>query len=283
MALDFSLTQDKNNGATLSFKDVSTGITYTDIKAVRFQMNNYVDELNETTVATPAAMEQFRLYIKTSLATSIYDLKQIYLSSFYYPFINTLNVLSGDLFIKTGRYSAPTTYLPTAAQIPLIFNLQDWGFDSNYTTFPSRVYDLQYEVYQDTSPTTLSNVTQDKQYIVTGSGTDTATWNGNVYRVGEVFIAQDNGIVTFTVTGNLKILLSSKQKFFTFTWTLQNRLAKLYVTNNCNNANMDKLRNIWVELDSLQWMDYTQALAVKYATDTIDRIDKELTLLESCS
>lgn len=282
MSLNFTLEQDLNNGASLIFKDTSVGINYPDVKAVRFIMNNYIDELNQSNVGYQYAMEQYRLYIKTSLFPSVYDNKTLNLTSYYYPFISGLSVLLNDTFTQASRYSKPNSYLPTSAQIPLIFGLSDWAL-SNFTSFPGRVYDLQYEIYGDTTPTTLTNVTQDKQYIVTGSGSDTAIWNGNIYRVGEVFIAQNNGSVTFIGSGNLKILIDSYQKFFCFTWNLKHRLGLLYAKNHCCGCDMIKLRNIWVELDSLDWMNFSQSLSVKFATDTIVRLEMEISVLENCN
>jgi len=163
---------------------------------------------------------------------------------------------------------------------PFVLDTSNFGIDQ--TVFPDTIYNVQYEAYEATTPTTLSNVTIDTQYIVYGSGT--CLYNGNIYREGEVFIATDNGAVSFTSSAKLGQLMASKHKFFTLVWGLKQRLYTIVHENlgscTCDTELLDKIQT---ELDSLEWANYTQQISITKAQNTINWINEKLTEIENAS
>jgi hypothetical protein len=162
---------------------------------------------------------------------------------------------------------------------PLDLTTANFGIDQ--TVFPNTVYNVQYELYKKTTPVTLTNVSNEVQYIVYGDGT--CTYNGNTYREGEVFIAENNGAVSFTGGAKLAELLESRHKFYTFVWELKQRLYNIVHENLNNQANdyTELLDKIQSELDSLDWANYTQQISISKAQKTINWINEKLTEIEN--
>lgn len=164
---------------------------------------------------------------------------------------------------------------------PLVLSTEDFGIDE--TVFPSTVYNVQYEVYGMTTPTTLTNVVLDTQYIVYGDGT--CLYNGNTYSTGEVFIATDNGAVSFTGSAKLGELMASRHKYYTLVWSLKQRLYTIIHESlgTCSCELSELLDKIQSELDSLEWANYTQQISVSKAQKTINWIEEKLTEIENGS
>lgn len=286
VAASFFKEVDNSTGAYLFFKDttpdygVGGNITYSDVRAVRMVMTNWTGQQNPTTLIEGDALEQYREYIKTSITTSVYDNKTITLSQFFIPFIDGLTVLAGDTFETTGAFSTyinPTEYLPTNTFNVFPIPLSYWGI-TDRTTFEDMVYGLQYEIYVDTDPVTLANVVNEKQYIVYGT-TGTAIWNGNTYRIGEVFIASDNGAISFTGDAVVKVLEASVNNYFAITYDIENRVA-IYVADNRCACENPKIWEIYAQLKSLKVSNYSQWESITKAMVTIAELQQTMTILE---
>lgn len=286
VALNFSHDIDNSTGAYIFFKDITPdygvngNISYSDVKAVRMLMTNWTGYQNPTTLGEGDELTQYERYIKTSITTSVYDNKTLTLSSFFIPFITGLTVLSGDTFETTGTFSTyipPSTYLPTNTFNVLSLPISYWGI-TDRDTFESMVYGLQYEIYVDTDPVTLTNVVDEKQYIVHGTTGD-AEYNGNTYRIGEVFIAEDNGAITFTGDAVVKVLEASVNKYFAIVWDIENRLS-IYVADNVCECDNPEVNQMYSNLDALNWSNYSQWESINNAMATIAKLDEQLTILE---
>lgn len=287
--LNYDLSQDLSNGQTAFFKDITVdygvggNISYSGVKAVRLLFFTFENRQNPTSLANPDSLVQYQQYIKTSVTTSVYDLKTLGLADFFIPFISGLTVLTGDTFNTTGifsQYISPATYLPTNAHNILNLTPAYWGLTD--TVFPDTIYGLQYEIYQDTSPSVLSNVTSGKQYVVVGT-TGTCGYNGNTYRIGEVFIASSNGGVTFTGDANLKILTTSINKYYTFLFNIEWRLNLLVLNKQCSCDKFfsDKICHIQLEIDALKGANYANWTSAVKALQTIVWLQDMLTQLEA--
>lgn len=240
--LTYDIQVSMQDGKSCGFADITAdyGINgnpnYSDILAVRLYFGIYANEVAPTTLTATAPMDQYREYQKTSLASSVYDNKTIQHGQDYIPFITSLTVLSGDIFITTGRYSeyiAPATYLPTAVRNVLTLFPTDLGITQTLV-FPDGVYYLTYEVYTISGISTGGNVVANTQYMVKGSGT--VVYDGNTYRTGEVFIAADANVVTYTGSAVLVVLNSLVFRYFIFTFSIETQLAVLILelTRSCN-------------------------------------------------
>lgn len=290
LQLEFDIEIDNTNGQTMAFTDTTTNygvggnINYSAVKATRFLFQNYLDTSSVQTLQFPQSLSQFFEYIKIGGGVNIYDNKIISDGNIFIPFVD-LPVSGGDTWETLGIYSpyiSPSNYLPTQIRNRYFLNPSDWGI--NETVFPSTIYGLQYEIYVD-APSPLTNVVQEKQYIVVGDDSDTCTYDNSTYRVGEVFIAVDNGAVTFTGNATLKVLHSSRQKYYTFAWGLYNRLYNLIhqkLTCECVDTDMMYLLyTIQAELLAMKWANLTQRISIAKTQKTINWINEKLTLLEN--
>jgi hypothetical protein len=125
----------------------------------------------------------------------------------------------------------------------------------------------------------LTNVTNEYQYIVAGAGT--CLYNGATYRQGEVFIAVNNGAVSFTGSANLKILEASRQKFYIFTWELKKRFYEQVANDLCCDCTNPVFYKIQTELDSLEWSNLTQQISEALSQKTINWINEKLNQMEN--
>lgn len=280
---------DDTYGKTLFFSDISANygvggnINYSDVKCIRLMCSTYLGTQFPTSIASPDEFEQWVQYIKTDINTQVYDNKSVGLADLFLPFIAGISVQYPGTFDTTGvvsKYISPAQYLPASNHNILNLDTSYWGIPEEI--FPNLVYGLQYEIYQDTTPNPLTTVTDQKQYIVYGT-TGTATWNGNTYRIGEVFIASNNGAVTFTGDATIKILSASKNKYYVFIWGLEKRLWELFLANNCGcdaqfAANIDMIN---LEMQGLDWTNLNNWVSATKATDTINWINDRLTILEN--
>jgi len=260
LTLNYNLPIDNSNGEAVFFSDITLdyGIggnpTYADIQQCRFLCGNYPNTVITTSLSVGHALEKYRQYRLIRGGGQVYDNKTINAGDTYIPFTDNETVQLGDVFETTGyfsKYVAPATYLPTVSMNVFIMDTSYWGYST--AVFPSAVQPLQYEVYVTTSPDPLTNVTTDYQYIVTGTGSDTVIYNGNTYRVGEVFIASDNGVVTFTGTANLKILAASVFNYWIWIWELLKRYDEVVLSQeNCGCSDNPALCQIWVLFFAMQ-------------------------------
>lgn len=290
LTLEYDISVNPTDGESANFIDSSIdygiggNITYSDVKDIRFYRGNYVDDQNVQLLSGSGTMEQWREYQSQTLAPFTYDNKIIPIAGKFIPFISGIIVQSNSIMQTTGRYSpyiSPATYLPLVTKNVLVLTPADFGLTD--TIFPDRVYYGQYEVYIDTSPTTLTNVTNGNMYIVYGGATGTCTYNGSIYRPGEVFIAGDNNAVVFANGAVLKILGALRFKYFTFTYNIQKSLADLTVRAiaDCKATDdlMYKIVVMRAKLKGLQTLNIMNWTSAALAQNTIDDITKEIAVI----
>lgn len=290
--LNYLSTLDVSTGETVFFSDTTVGygtggnIGYSDVKQVRLVCGNYKSETFPVNVSVGDTLYQWVQYQKTSLLPSTYDDVIVNSGDFYIPFIQGITVLSGDTFIAAGfasKYIPPATYLPTSSHNILNLDPSYWQLGYNevpLTVFDSQVFSLQYEIYQDTTPNPLITVVIDKQYIVTGN-TGVCTYNGSDYKIGMVFIAADNGVVTFTGDSTLKVLYASAFNYWTWVWDLNKRLLLVGLNQeNCGCRDNPVICQIRDTFYVFEWSSYLQWVSVSKNMANIDWINQQLLILE---
>ena len=295
MNLEYNFSLDMSDGKTALFTDTSLDYgqpgnpDYADVKAIRLVLGNYTDDNNVQTLTAGAVMDQWRQYQNQDITPFVYDNKTIPLAGRFIPFIAGITVDTGNTMKTTGQYSqyiSPATYLPDAVKTVLQRTVADFGINADGNIFPDRVYYATYEIYGDTTPTTLSNVTEGVQYIIHGAPGDTAIYNGNTYRPGEVFIASDNGAIFFTGTGTANLLLAIRFKYFIFAYECEKGLAELILKAaqccNCAENIMYRCMVARALLDGLRFADIQNATSAKLANDTIQHILSEIKELKNC-
>ena len=265
--VDFTLNINGENGKDIYFKDATVNADYSLIKAIRLQLGNYLAIQN---ISEATTLKAFNKYLKTFGIPRVYDGIEISTGDFFIPQTD-LDIIGNDKFETTGYYVPNTTFLPTATNT-LVLSTSDWGIDS--TVFPDTIYPCQYETYIDTTPSTLSNTTEGKTYIVVGSGT--AVNNSNTYTTGEVFTASTNGAVTFTGSANLKILQSSRHKFYVFTWGLSSRYYSTFFEDYIANGFNPLANELGAELKALEWANLTQRISMSKCQETIQYINDKI-------
>lgn len=266
--MEFTLELNKSNGESLSFLDETS--VYANVKGTRFIFQKNITTVGEDVVAG-GTLEAFKKYIKTSGTAKVYDAKTIGVGGIYIPRADTI-VLSGDSFEYLNATVKPLGYLPSLTLLTIVPS--DLLLDD--VIFPNDVYALQYETYVDTSPSTLSNLVDETQYMVVGSGT--CVYNGNTYYQNEMFIATDNSAVSFTGSANLKVLLESRNKFFTFNWLLTQSFYQLVLYRlglNCCEDN-EIIKKIQSKLLALEWTNYTQEISITKSLQTMNWVEDKI-------
>lgn len=288
--MSFVINQNLTNGATGNFVDTTpygTGSypNYSDIKCVRFLWGNYNIQKEEQVFANGETLEQWHEYQSLTLTGYTYDNKTIPLYGKFIPFISGITVLSGSEMQATGQYSQlvlPATYLPTANFTPYIMTPSNVGVEEIENRFPDGVYWLTYETYIDNSPLTPANVVDGKQYMVFGNGA-TATYGGNTYRQGEVFIANNNGAITFTGGGTVKVLSGIDFQYFSFVYSCLKRLAELqvYLQANCIcNENLQyQINSMYNKLRGVEFASIQNLVAAGIAQGVIDDVSTQLNVI----
>lgn len=282
MATDFTITQNLETGETALFVDTSTDVTFADVKAVRLVIGYYPLAANPQTLTAGNEMEQWREYQNIKLPAPTYDNKVIPVTGLFVPFISGIPVASGNEMKTTGNYSPfidPADWLPTVNYTPLVRTPADFGVEPVSDKFPDAVYSGSYEQYGDNSPGTPTNLVDGKKYIVFGTGA-TCTFDGNIYREGEVFQAQSSNAVSFTGGGTVKILTGIRFKYFPFTYFIQSKLANIqaYIQANCicNETIQYQLSDVYRKLLSVQDGILMNLMSPRIAQDMINDMNSEL-------
>lgn len=283
--LNTSLVIDNTNGENLFFSDISTDEVFADTEQIRLLNGVWSQQQNPETLVAGDELIQWKQYRKTGgITPTVYDDKTIAIGDTFIPFIAGLEVLAGDTFETTGFYSAyiaPADYLPTSSFNILPLSSSYFGYTDSI--YPSDVYSQQYEVYGVTSPDPLTDVVEDTQYIVYGT-TGTAVADGNTYRIGEVFIAQADGSVTFTGDATLKILVASVYNNYTFIWPLEYRYLQLVLaTDFAGYPNSTSIEIINILMQALIYANYQQWVSMSWSVTTIDWIEEQLNILKNAN
>jgi hypothetical protein len=252
----------------------SPNLTRAQVSMVRIQFGNYPAISGEAQKKAGETLVQYRKYLKTSGSAKTYDSKVINSGDIYIPFLTNTTVQSGDVFQDLGYYVpyVPTSaFLPTTNSTPYILSISQVGLSSSNETITDLVWSLQYEVYGVATGTPFTSV-QGMQYIVVSGGT--AVQDGNIYRVGEVFVG-DGTSVTMTGGATVASLSSTTEKTFVTDFNLRlaiynlqsERLANPCACKDDSDIQIAKLYNL---LDFLSYQQYTNAVSFEQATDLLE-------------
>ena len=280
--LSYNISQNFADGTTIQFVDNTTNYgvggnpDYSNILATRLYFGIYNNQIAPTTLNYPDALNEYREYQKTSNTISSYDSKSILINQRYIPCVSGLTTLINDQFVTTGNYSKIQSYLPTINQIPLVLSTADLGISQ--PTFPDGVYSLTYEVYIASGISTGGHVVANTQYMVSGSGT--VTYDGNTYRTGEVFIATDTNVVTYTSSAVLVTLSNIVYKYFTLSYSIETQLATLILTLaqecSCNNELWYQISNMRNRLDAVKLSDIMNRTDAELSQQIVNDIQVEI-------
>jgi len=283
--LSFNIAQNLADGTTFDFVDTTNNYgvggnpAYSDILATRLYFGVYSAQIDPKILNYNASMDEYREYQKTSTTVSSYDSKSILVNELFIPYVSGLTVLYNDQFVTTGRYCKPHSFLPTINKIPLTLTTTDLGITPS--VFPDGVYYLSYEVYVTSGISTGGNVAANTQYMVSGSGT--VTYNGNVYRTGEVFIAADNNAVTYTSSAVLVTLSAITFKYFTLSYNIESQLSVMILTLvqdcTCNDEIWYQISNMRNDLDAVKMADTMNKTDAELSNQIINNIQTTITTI----
>ncbi len=200
---------------------------YSAIKSVQIIVGNYATFIRGEQISS-GELEQWREYQSMTLEAFTYDDKEIPFMGTFIPFITGIQVQAGSVFAITGNYSVKTDWLPMPNYAPYVFDVENMGIEGENGVITDGIYWSTYSTYIDTTPNPLVTALDSVQYIVYGT-TGTATVNGNIYRIGEVFLSDGNDAVTYIGDATLKVLDGIIFKFFACTYQAQKKLAELQV------------------------------------------------------
>jgi hypothetical protein len=283
MALELNTSYiSGNEGTTTLFNDI-TGVTasnsyskggnigYADVDAVRFKIASLESIYNVATLNVGDTFSQYTEYICTAGSGTI-DGKVISGGQYFIPQSSGLSVPSGMTFETTGYYNPPilATWLPTASQVPLTLSLAQVNQTSN-STLQDSLYTIQYEVYVDSFTGTQAAVSGQRYMVLTS----TATYSGNIYRFGEIFIATDTSSIV--ASGNVVKLNAAITQYFTITWNMLQSLFTLVVIP--NSSLQAEIYEIRVQLEMLANSCATGNVSYTYSRGLIARLQGQTTYL----
>lgn len=262
-------------GTTTLFNDI-TGVTapnsysksgnigYSDVDAVRFKIAS-LESINS--VATLNAGDSFTQYVEyiCTAGSGTIDNKGIAGGQYFIPQISGLSVPSGMTFQTTGYYNPPilAEWLPTNNQIPLTLSLAQIN-QASATYVEDSLYTIQYEVYVDSFTGTQAAVIGQRYMVLTS----TATYDGNTYRFGEIFIGNDTSSIV--AAGNVVKLNAATTQYFTLTWNMLQVLFDLVVIPDADLQK--KIYGIRVQLEYLYNSCATGNVSYTYSLELIQRI-----------
>lgn len=269
-------------GTTAIFKDItgttapnsygkSGNITYSDVDAVRLKTSTLSSIETTTVLEAGDSFTQYVEYICTDGNGTI-DGKGISVGEYFVPQISGLSVPSNMEFEATGYYVYPilATWLPTANETALTLSLSQLN-QSGSTTLEDSVYTIEYEVYKDRFTGTQAAV-DGQSYMVLSS---TATYDGNTYRAGEVFIATDT--TNIVAAGNVVLLAGAVTQYFTITWNILQSLFDLVPFKDV--SLQESIFEIRLQLEGLENSCATNNVSYEYSSQLIERIQKQVTAL----
>jgi len=274
--MEITINQNLQTGETGNFVDLTAYADYSDIIVSRFIFGNIKAAQEPQDLEVGASLIQYNQYQSQTLEAFTYDNKVLGMYSLIVPQISGLTVQADSIMRYSGYRVVPTDFLPTANFTPYVFTPSIVGVEPVGDRFPDMVYSLTYEVYEDSLVTT--NVVSGKQYMVVGSGT--CTYNGSIYRENEVFIASDNGGVTFSGSASLGVLYDLVFKYFSFTYNAQKKLSDTQIwmiKNNIQDTNLVYRINVmYSKLNAVDFASIQDFVAATYVQDIIEDVNREI-------
>ena len=252
---------------------VNGNITIADIDAIRLKIANLLTmEVRETLIAGQA-FTQYKEYLCTQGSGTI-NSKGIAAGEYFVPQITGLTVPNGMEFIETGYYVPLITnsWLPTANQVALTLSLVQIGQPDN-SLIEDSLYTLQYEVYVSQFTGTQAAV-NGQSYMVISS---TATYDGNTYRAGEVFIGTDT--TNIIAAGLVGLLSTATTSYQIIDYSLLRQVFTMLPT--ASEMTRKALYAIRVELQGLEYSCTTGNVSYTYAQGLLNRVRDEVTYLQN--
>jgi hypothetical protein len=198
----------------------SPNLTYANAYA-RYRIGNYADltSLSDVSVGNLLARTE---YIKTKGSANTYEGVSIGIGDVYVPTVNTA-VISGDTFTQTGFYVPlilSSRYQPNAS-IPLYLNSGELGLGAD-AEIEDTIFEIEYQVYGAilTNPTSVSGTT----YLVQSNNT---TYNGNTYKIGNVFTA----VGASSIVGTVSPFVANYFNVFQSSYNVKYQLKDIVVSN----------------------------------------------------
>lgn len=273
--MDIIINQNLQTGETGEFVDKTAYSDYADIIKARFVFGNIKASQQPQDLEVGASLLQYNQYQSVTSQAFTYDNKTLGLYGLLVPQISGLTVQLGSVMRFSGYRVVPTDFLPTANFTPYVFTPSIVGVTPTGDKFEDMVMSLTYEVYEDSLVTT--NVTAFKQYMVIGNGT--CTYDGNIYRENEVFIAADNGAVTFSGSASLGVLYDIAFKYFSFTYNAQKKLSDIQIWMIKNRIQSDELTYqinvMYAKLNAVAFASIQDFVSASYVQDIIEDVNRE--------
>jgi hypothetical protein len=130
---------------------------------------------------------------------------------------------------------------------------------------------LEYEIYGDSFTGTQAAVNT-QRYMVLSS---TATYDGNTFRAGEVFTADDTSNIV--ASGNVVKLLGAKTTYATITYNLLKTIFEILP--NASEETQKAIYAIMVQIRGLEFSCVTGNVSYTYARGLLNRLSDEVIYL----
>jgi hypothetical protein len=277
-----------NDGDTVLFSDV-TGTTAPDSYGKGNNIAYSEVDFFRLRIATLSSIDNLSYYVAgdtlpinvellcTSNGSFTIDSKTISAGEYITPRVDGIVVPSNCTFVSTGNYLyVPTSFNATTSllyQVPTTLSLAEINQASN-TYVQTNTYILNYDIYNAKSSTTAAAVANQVYICMSG----TATYDGSVYRAGEIFTATDTSNIT--TTGEFAKLYASKTTYSTIVYTLLSSIFSILEANQETTISQE-IYGIRCELEALQFSCYTGNVSFTYARKLLSLLTGKIASLVS--
>ncbi len=265
--------------AANSYGDGSN-ITYADVDAIRIKIANYTTLSNLAELNSADAFVQYKEYVKTGGEVSTIDGKDFIIGTYFVPQLDSFVVPTDDVWEETGYYVYPylATWLPTISETSLNISLTELNQEAN-TNISQDIYAYEYEVYKDSFGTTTPAVDGNQYIVISG----TATYNGDTYRAGEIFVA--SGTTNIVPTSSVAIMDATTYSYACLLYDIESGLVNLteqqFGKNNQDliNPTETELVKLRMKVEALNYAAFTRNVSLRYCSETILAVQNRITLL----
>ena len=261
-------------GASLAFKDI-TGTTsstaysqggnigYANVTGIRLKMSTYLSMLNVSTLTSGAQFTQYKEYQLVGAACTI-NSKSFSTGAYFVPQSAGIGVVS--MWVETGFYVFPHSWLPTAAEVALDISIAELG--ETGTTVQDAIRELQYEVYYQQQTPTIAAV-NGSTYLVSGTGS--VLYAGNTYFVNEVFTAFNTGNITVASgVPRVNTLYAATDQYFASLYNVNQNLYEVIVTSfSSSSISQSEILEIRLMLEAIENMASTNNISLIKAQDLL--------------
>lgn len=273
-----------SDGQSVSFRDI-TGTTsstaygvggnigYLDVDAVVIDIATAGTLTAGTELTDGDAFLQFHTYVKTVGSSSVIDGKTFTVGEYFCPQLDSFTVPVGDTWEFTGYYRPQilTSWLPNSGETALSLDVSELGQDGSYVETTAYVFD--YSIYANNFSISTAAVSGNTYLVIGG----TATYNGDTYRAGEVFVAVDtNNIVPSG--GAVGIMYATSTTYFVLAYELLQQIlvgieAQITAFSPRTQNNIFAIR---AQLEALQNSAATNNISFDYCTELLAKLQSEM-------